>query len=344
MEATASISLFILFEFRSRKNWNKLKLFVLGGILGGCGFIIIQLSPDPLQMIDQFRQVFEHNSDLFSLGVGFTSIYRYLVESIEFWWLHFVTSSPIGPIGTSYFVLGGIGLVLRRQYQDNLVLVSLLVALIGHTFIYRSWYHVVDITPLISLIIASLSIRAATWLTERYKVIQRFSLGMVNVLLITPLISGYVAGMVFLGWDSNINYYDRYASALQALVPADASVFGEMSLWWAFHEQPYQADDYLNINGVTDDDPDVAIRAILSDAAVDTILRDEFIGSPNIRPVPPGYEDALTGYIDANCTLIGSVEDYIASPYFGDPAKKHTQVFRCPLLDPADVVPISEDS
>jgi hypothetical protein len=139
---------------------------------------------------------------------------------------------------------------------------------------------------------------------------------------------------MFLGMNSQLINYGRYAIQLRMLVPDGASILGEGSWWWEFRDHPFTSDYYLVLIDLVN--PGLSEREILEmvvkERQINVILLDEKINFFYLET--NAFYDAIRtetkAYIESNCHLAGTISDYSYGIEQGGPAVKSTQVYICP--------------
>jgi hypothetical protein len=312
-----------------QRQWKLLGAFGAGTVIGGIGYLAVQLLPDIPGSIAKWQQWLIH-ADRIGTEANAGWATRLNIGAILF--EQYVRYSVIGWLEFAYFVVSAVWLIRRRMAEDSYILLGALVAFIIFAVLFAAYYHTTDGIPLPVLIIAagladiSEDIRQRftntlpTWLSDPRLL----------ALLAAPLMAAYIALSLYY-WQANKDYdYLAYVGELQALTTREDSIVGDGIWWWGFMNQPYWWDgDLEKIYLDSPVDSTEVIHNLLQREDATVVFVDENLGS---MPLPGQNElmlQALTNYLDDHCDLRGSVAQVGYGIDFGGPIVKETRVYRC---------------
>lgn len=328
--SSLAVSAAMIVEFRRRADRKLLGLYVVGGLLGTLYWFLVRLLPDPGSSVSQWQYLTHFYVQPVSADF---SLWAYLSSMAAAARVGLIGNSRLGPLEMTYVLAGSLILLRRRQTPDRLVLFGLFVQWMGIFLPYKGLNHFLDLIPFFSLASAVGIVSAAKWLTPR---LPRVRPAVLAAGLSLPLMAGYVAASLVLGWRSRVIEYGRYANQIRALVPQGASVLGESTWWWVLRDGPFTYDYYISLLSYKREDlslPEV-VDLVLKQREINAILLDERLGYWPLtgEPLPEresSIAEALMDYAETQCRLEGVVEGYGYGAELGGPAIKRTRVFLC---------------
>jgi hypothetical protein len=321
--ASLAVSLTALIEFRRRTDWKLLGLYALGGLIGTAYWFIAHLLPDPAATLIQWQYLSGKVGLVESPNLRLLfNLNLFIIQS------GLIGHSRLGGAETAYILAGLISLAIRNRAADRFMLLGWIMLWLGVLYPYKGLTHLIQMTPLFSLTIAAFGLTAGQWLARRLPFVAPASA--LAVALYAPLLAGYVAGTIVLGWQSRAINYEEYTRQLRALIPAGSSVMGEGTWWWGLQDHLYTAEDYLLYFTLAY--PDVSIsqatQTVLAERGVNVILLDGQFSFHN-DVGNKTLQGALVDYAHTHCRLAGVVELYGYGVEVGGPGIKRTEVFVC---------------
>lgn len=317
--ASIAVGLLTLFEFRRKADWNISGWFLAGGLIGGLFFIAAHLPVDFVALQQQARILGQITGLGEFLPGGLLTQMSYTVRYGLFGY------SRLSLFEILAIATGLTGLLLNRQTQDGIVLYFGLAIWLGQFFPNKNPYHVVEMYPVFSLIIAGGNFALVRKLGNYFPKLGKIFTPLCWTLCST-LILAYAAAGLSLGYRSqSVDYTPAYRQ-LRALVPKQSSVLGDFRWWWPIYDEMFTADYYFNIPFTEGLDAAHAVQQVMRERQIDVVLLDEAGHIPEAGMLQ--FREALESYITQNCRLAGTM-DYMIGVEFEGPIPRTTQVYLC---------------
>ncbi len=288
-------------EGRVRIGW-----FTLGGILGLVLLFALHLLPSPSWALAQLNGPWAQDNSLWSGGPleRLRDSMSWLVNSNIYGLGGIVLPFTLCAVGTAVYAL------LRHEASDRLLLfvigASLFVFVFGQG--HKSTFYGILWDGYWALVIGGAASRIGQTLLERWRWLGADA---VAFLILAPLIALNLAEQVWLSVKFDPRDYAGYTAAIQTLVPPDAAVVGNPTLWFAFHNRnQFVSTSYLvNERQVLKQTGPLdvnAIRQMMSRLGPTYVVADGTVGCSNVSD---NWSQIFGIYLEESCQKLGRVEN-----------------------------------
>jgi 4-amino-4-deoxy-L-arabinose transferase-like glycosyltransferase len=272
------VALFVVLLVR-RASPGKLVFYSLGVVVAGLWWLWLHVLQDPA--------LFREQLEVFGVPMPVVEILERPVQVFALEAARYVFVQPQASVLLLWVaVLAAV--VLLRHHRDS-ALLSLL-ALFGTVFVFMAlfvgtrapWYAVI-LWPVCALLVARLVDVSP----------RRVAMGLMGVLVTVS-----IAATAWTVWQQSEWSYDRHVARLQEVIPPDATVQGDPSLWFGFADQPFIASHYFTFTE--------AYEANASRLGIDYVILDTT--QAGTCAWCASYRDEVTEYLDSHAELVAEVE------------------------------------